>query len=149
MAKSDTPRLAILGAGPIGLEAALYARSLKLPITVYERGRPGEYWQRWGHVRLFSPFRMNVTTLGRPAILDDDPDHEFPADDACVTGREHLAAYLQPLADVLGKSLQTETHVLLVGRRGLLKKDDPGGSGRAKQRFRLLIRDKKNTERVD
>ena len=31
MAKTDTPRIAVLGAGPIGLEAALYALTLKLP----------------------------------------------------------------------------------------------------------------------
>ena len=36
------PCLAILGAGPIGLEAALVARQLKLPLTIYERGRAGE-----------------------------------------------------------------------------------------------------------
>ena len=68
MAKSDTPRIAVLGAGPIGLEAALYARSLKYPVAVYERGRVGEHIQRWGHVRLFSPFGMNSTSLGRAAI---------------------------------------------------------------------------------
>ena len=68
MAKTDTPRLAVLGAGPIGLEAALYARTLNLPVTVYERGRVGEYLHNWGHVRLFSPFGMNATSLGRAAI---------------------------------------------------------------------------------
>ena len=39
MAKTDTPRIAILGAGPVGLEAALYARSLKFSVALYERGR--------------------------------------------------------------------------------------------------------------
>ena len=68
MAKSDTPRIAVVGAGPIGLEAALYARSLKYPVAVYELGRVGEHIQRWGHVRLFSPFGMNSTSLGRAAI---------------------------------------------------------------------------------
>src|SRR5437660_3894700 len=73
MAKFDAPRLAILGAGPIGVEAALYARSLNLPVTLYERGRIGEHLRRWGHVRLFSPFGMNVTPLGRSALLAADP----------------------------------------------------------------------------
>lgn len=149
MAKNQGPRIAILGAGPIGLEAGLYARSLGLPFTIFERGRPGEHWHRWGHVKLFSPFGMNVTPLGRAAVLADESEHEFPADDACVMGREHISAYLQPLADVLRKNLQTETHALLVGRRGLLKKDDPGGVDRGKQPFRLLLRDKKNSERIE
>ncbi len=68
MAKKDSFRLAILGAGPIGLEAALYAHHLQLPFTVYERGRVGEHVQRWGHVKLFSPFGMNATSLGLSAI---------------------------------------------------------------------------------
>src|SRR6266702_4350897 len=68
MAKMDAIRLAILGAGPIGLEAALYAAHLQLPFTVYERGRVGEHLQRWGHVKLFSPFGMNVTPLGPAAV---------------------------------------------------------------------------------
>src|SRR5215831_11092808 len=98
MPKAETQRVAVLGAGPVGLEAALYARRLDLDVTVYERGRIAEYVQRWGHVRLFSPFGMNATPLGRSAILAHDPRHEFPADNACVTGRDHVSAYLEPLA---------------------------------------------------
>src|SRR5262249_10552547 len=133
MPKPDSPRIAILGAGPIGLEAALYARTLNLRVAVYERGRVGEHWQRWGHVRLFSPFAMNTPPLGRAAILAAKSQHEFPADDACITGREHLAAYLAPLAQVeaLKGCIHAESHVLSVGRRGFLKEDDD--AERAKQ----------------
>ena len=42
-----TPHIAILGAGPIGLEAGLYARQLKLPFTIYEQGRIGEHVWRY------------------------------------------------------------------------------------------------------
>src|SRR3954462_6310140 len=41
--KPDVPRIAVLGAGPVGLEAALYARALSLPVAVYERGRVAEH----------------------------------------------------------------------------------------------------------
>src|SRR5205807_5432556 len=68
MPKSDLPRIAVLGAGPIGLEAALYAASLGMPVAVYERERVGAYLQQWGHVRLFSPFGMNHTPLGRDIV---------------------------------------------------------------------------------
>ena len=47
-------RIAIIGAGPIGLEAAAYARRLGHEVTVYERGRVGENVGRWGHVVMFS-----------------------------------------------------------------------------------------------
>src|SRR6516165_7689103 len=100
MAKPDAPRIAVLGAGPVGLEAALYARTLGLPVTMYERGRVGEHVQRWGHVKLFSPFGMNATPLGRAAILAENSRHTFPGDNDATTGREHVSAYLEPLAKV-------------------------------------------------
>ncbi|MCI0378276.1 MAG: NAD(P)-binding domain-containing protein [Gemmataceae bacterium] len=149
MAKTETPRIAILGAGPIGLEAAAYAQALGMPFTVYERGRIGEHLHRWGHVRLFSPFGMNATPLGRSLILKNVPKFEFPADDACITGREHVSSYLMPLAETLEDRIQTDTLVLQVGRRGLLKEDQPGSAIRAQQPFRLLLRDKQNRERIE
>ncbi len=151
MAKSGAPRIAVLGAGPIGLEVALYARSLGLPVTVYERGRIGEHLHRWGHVRLFSPFGLNVTPLGRNAIRADDPRHEFPSDTECTTGREHVAAYVEPLAksEALRDCLVTDTRVLSVGRRGFLKDDPPGEARRGQQPFRLLLQESKGRERVE
>src|SRR6516164_6041975 len=117
MPKPDVPRIAILGAGPIGLEAALYARRLQLPATVYERGRVGEYVQRWGHVRLFSPFGLNSTPLGRAAIRAEKPKHEFPPETDCTTGREHYRRYLEPLAatELLKAAIVTDSQVLRVG----------------------------------
>jgi thioredoxin reductase len=151
MAKNDAPRLAILGAGPVGLEAALYARHLKLPVTVYERGRIAEHLRRWGHVRLFTPFGMNSTALGRTTIRAEKARHEFPADGDCITGKEHVVAYLEPLAqtDALRDCLRTETQVLAVGRRGFLKEELPGDAKRGQQPFRLLVRDAKKQERFD
>lgn len=148
MSRTSTPRIAILGAGPIGLEAALAARQLKLPFTIYERGRVGEHLLRWGHVRLFSPFAMNATTLGRNTIVTAKPGHALPADDACITGREHLERYLTPIAEGLREQLRTDTQVLRVGRRNCLKSDHPGDAVRAKHPFALLVREK-NQERID
>src|SRR5206468_2843656 len=89
-AGAQTAAPPIPGAGPVGLEAALYARTLNLPVTVYERGRIGEHVQRWGHVRLFSPFGMNTTPLGRAAIIRENSQHSFPTDSDCTTGKEHI-----------------------------------------------------------
>jgi thioredoxin reductase len=148
MARTDPPRIAILGAGPIGLEAALVARQLKLPFVIYERGRVGEHLLRWGHIRLFSPFGMNVTALGRSTILSSRTVPELPADDACTTGREHVERYLAPLAETLKDQLRMETQVLRVGRRNFLKNESPGDPVRGKQPFLLLLREK-NQDRIE
>jgi len=151
MAKTDAPRIAVLGAGPIGLEAALYGRNLKLPVTLYERGKVGEHLHRWGHVRLFSPFGMNTTPLGRAAIKAEQPKHEFPGDSDCITGREHLAAYLEPLAktEAIRDCLKPESRVLGVGRRGYLKQEAPGDPKRGQQPFRILVKGADSKERID
>jgi hypothetical protein len=137
----DAPRIAVLGAGPIGLEAALYAATIELPVTVYERGRIGDHLHQWGHVRLFSPFGMNGTPLGRARLRADNPSHDFPGSGDYLTGREHLSAYLQPLAKspLLQGALRLETAVLHVGRRGLLK-EEGSADVRRRQPFRLLLR---------
>ena len=46
-------------------------------------------------------------------------------------------------------SIRENTTVLHVGRRGLLKEDYPGDARRAKEPFRLLVRDDKGKERVE
>lgn len=148
MAKTET-RIAILGAGPIGLEAGLYARELGLPFTIYERGRLAEHVMRWGHVKLFSPFGMNVTALGRAAIVSQRGKYEFPAEDACITGREFVAQYLLPAAEAITSHLQTETLVLRLGRKGFLKNEAVNDPQRGKAPFRLLVRDRQNRERFE
>src|SRR5438132_2632619 len=151
MAKTDAPRIAILGGGPVGLEAALYARSLNLPATLYERGRVGEHPYRRGNVRFFRPFGMNVTPLGRATIQAEKADHPFPGENEYRTGRQHVTAYLEPLVrtSLLRGMVKTDTQVLQVGRRGFLKEDGPGDSKRAQQPFRLLLREAKKTERTE
>src|SRR4051794_23852077 len=64
MAKLPSLRVAVIGAGPIGIEAALYAKACGSQVTVYDRGPIGEHVRRWGHVRMFTPFGMNSTALG-------------------------------------------------------------------------------------
>lgn len=148
MPQNTTPRIAVLGAGPIGLEAGLYARHLKLPFTIYEQGRVGEHVWRWGHVKLFSPFGMNATPLGRKAIQSIKLNHDFAADDACISGREHVERYLAPLAELIRDRIKTDTRVLSIGRSGFFKQDGVGDPARAKQPFVLLVREK-NQDRYE
>ncbi|MGL4551887.1 MAG: FAD-dependent oxidoreductase, partial [Gemmataceae bacterium] len=131
------PHLAILGAGPVGLEAALYADALGLPFAVYERGEPGDYVNSWGHVRLFTPWGQNTSTLGRAALHANSPRGTLPADADVLTGREFRDAYLVPLAtqQPLAGRVHPKTAVLRVGR--------------GRSRFRLLLRGPDGKERVE
>ncbi len=151
MPKNAASRIAVLGAGPIGLEVALYGRKLGYTVTVYERGRSAEHMRRWGHVRLFSPFGMNATSLGKAAILADDSQHVFPKDSECTSGKDHVAAYLEPLANcnLLRDCVQTETNVVRVGRHGYLKDESSGDGRRGQEPFRLLLQRGKNREEIE
>ena len=95
----DTPaKIAILGAGPIGLEAALYARFLGYEVVVFEAGEIAASVRRWGHVRMFTPFGMNRSPLGLAAIQAQDETYQPPADDELLTGNEWIDRYLLPLS---------------------------------------------------
>lgn len=142
----DTPaRIAILGGGPIGIEAALYARYLGYDVDLYERGPIAASVLKWGHVRMFSPWKWNVSTLGLAALAAQDPAWRPPEAESLPTGRELVERYLLPLArsDLLIDSLRLETEVLAVGREGLLKGDLVGDEARSEPSFRLLVRDRR------
>src|SRR5262245_8718497 len=88
--------LAILGAGPVGLEAAALGLERGLDVHVFERGEVGAHALAWGHVRMFTPWRMNVgpasaRLLARHGWSAPDPE-------ACPTGAELAERVLQPLA---------------------------------------------------
>src|SRR5829696_8286807 len=117
MPGTDLPRIAVLGAGPVGLEAALQAAHLGYPVTVYDRGDVAEAVGQWGHVRLFTPFGMNSTPLGLEVILKEHPQHELPGPNDLLTGLEYRDAYLVPLAltSKLGDAVKTRTFVVTAG----------------------------------
>jgi hypothetical protein len=148
----DTPaRLAILGAGPIGLEAALYARFLGYEVVIYERGQVAEHVRQWGHVRMLAPFSQCCTPLGLAALQAQDPSWQAPSPDAHLTGHEWVARYLEPLAhsDLVEEHLRLGTTVLAVGKEELLKEDLPCGQERGDFAFRVLSRGPEGTERIE
>ncbi len=148
----DTPaKIAILGAGPIGLEAALYARYLGYEVDLYERGAVLEQWHRWAHAPLVTPWSRNVTPLGVAALRAQDDAWRPAADDALLTAGEFAARYLQPLAgcDLLADCLLERTTVVGVGREGILRDDLVGDERRIDVPFRILVRDAEGRERIE
>lgn len=134
------PRILVIGAGPIGLEAALYARYLGYEVAVIEQGTVADSVLRWGHVRMFSPFSMNSSALGVAALRAQHEDAELPEPDAILTGREYAEAYLLPLSrsDLLRGCVMQQVKVLSVGRDGILK-TDVRDVDRSDFRFRVLV----------
>ena len=92
----DTPaKIVVLGAGPIGLETALYGRALGLPVKVYEKGQVGSNLLDWGHIRLFSPWSYNRSPLGTRRLVEEH-GHGADVDETyCPTGRELVEHYLE------------------------------------------------------
>jgi thioredoxin reductase len=146
----DTPAtIAVLGAGPIGLEAALYGRYLGYRVDIYERGQVGENLLDYGHVALFSPFGMNRSPLGLAALAAQGENWHPPTDDAVLTAGQFVDAYLRPLSrsDLLADGLCERTRVVAVGRKRHLK-TDMGGEDRGDDEFLLLLEDEHGKERL-
>ena len=133
--------IAIIGAGPIGLEAALLARQLGHDVQVFEKGRVAENVLDWGHVRLFSPFGMNSSEWGRGALAKTLGSEAVPRDDELLTGREFAERYLIPLSRLaeLTDCIHEHTNVRTMSRRHFRKTDGIGSAARGREPFQLLI----------
>jgi hypothetical protein len=145
----STTRIAIVGAGPIGLDAALAAAEAGFDFTLYEAtSAPGGHVRSWGHVRLFTPWSMNVSPRARSALAA--AGIEVPTGEECPTGRELAERLLAPVASLeqIAPHIEYGARILEIGRDGLLKTDEIGTGARADVPFRLLIQDADGGERV-
>lgn len=128
-------RLVVIGAGPMGLEAALLGAERGYQVTVLERGRVGESLLDWGRVHFFTPFAMNVSPRVK-ALLGPTA----PSDDALLTGPEMVERVLVPVAHApaLAGKVQLGAQVVAVGRARTLRRDLPKNPLRAERPFRIL-----------
>jgi thioredoxin reductase len=131
-----TSRLIVIGAGPVGLEAALAAVSRGYDVTVLEKDVVGANLRRWGATRLFSPVRMNMSAAARQILGD-----ACPPEDALLTGPEMADLILEPLAASapLHGRVRIGHRVTAVGRARLTRRDLPGHPLRGERPFRLLV----------
>lgn len=129
-------RLAIIGAGPIGLEAALAGVRAGFEVQVFERGEVASHVRDWGHVTMFSPFGMNSSPEGRATVGNDVPETS-----ALLTGNELAEEYLIPLSRTseLAGRIHEKSIVVGVSRHRLTKSEQIGRPERAEDPFRLLV----------
>lgn len=144
-------RVAILGAGPIGLDAALAFLDEGWSVAGYEAAASvAANVLAWSHIRLFTPWSMNTSVRMRARLDAAGLAQPGPAD-YCPTGAEFADQLLKPLAELpeLAAVIHRGTRVLAVAREGLLKHEEIGTPERGSRPFRLLVSGLDGTERVE
>jgi thioredoxin reductase len=132
---STAGRLLVVGAGPVGIAAALGGFRLGWDAAVFEQGEVGDSLRRWGPAKFFSPLSMNLPP-GASAMLGS----ALPAQNAMLTGPEFVETVLVPLAKskTLAGRIKLGYRVAAIGRSGLKKDDWIRHPIRAERTFRVL-----------
>src|SRR5688572_24639768 len=128
-----TPRrLIVIGAGPIGVAAALGGVDRGWDVRVLEADRVGASLLRWGPTKFFSPLQMNLPPQGRRIL-----GNSLPSDDAILTGPQFIDAVLAPLIESgpLAGRIHENHRVVAIGRAGLTRCDLPGHPVRMEHPF--------------
>ncbi|MGA8117365.1 MAG: hypothetical protein WCA46_27330, partial [Actinocatenispora sp.] len=122
-------------------DAALAVARAGWPFTVYETAPTvAGNVTRWGHVRLFTPWSMNVSDRMADALRA--AGRAVPDGDRCPSGHELVSELLAPLAELpeLAGHIEYGSRVVAVGRAGLLKHEEIGTEERSRHPFRLIVR---------
>lgn len=131
MSSAAPPRLAIIGAGPVGFETALLCAARKVPFVWYERGQPGEHLAVWGHLATHAPFSTLVSQAGMAALTNAKLTEWLPSPESQATGKSWAEGYLLPLAETpeLSGILKSGVEVVSAARFSSLREDDHRGGG--------------------
>lgn len=132
-------KIAIIGGGPIGVEAALYGACAGQDVSLFERGRIGENLRTWGYVHLFTEWGRNRSPLSQ-RLLSERGDALAPKD-VCPTGDE-LADYLHRVISlpVLRGRIVPQCNIQSITREGTLKSDFWNDPRRAMRPFRIVTK---------
>lgn len=111
--------VAIIGAGPVGLAAAVHLAARGIPFVVFEAGGSvGANLAGYSHVRLFSPWQFNTDRMA--VKLLEAGGWRAPDAASLPTAGELIEHYLQPLSQTvqLASRVQLNARVLGVSRTG-------------------------------
>ena len=134
--------IAVIGAGPVGIEAALYARFLGYNVDIFDTGRPAKNATRWHQRPLGVTVDQCTTSLGHAALLSQDVGYKNPEPNREFTGQAFADEYLIPLAksDLLVDGVHINSQVIEVSRLRTSLEDQSDMQERCNDEFRLLIR---------
>lgn len=127
----ETLPVLVIGAGPVGLAAAAELAERRIAFRIIEKAPAAAgAVSAWAHVRLFSPWRFNVSDaaarLLAPTGWRRPPDHVHP------TGGDLVRGYLAPLAahPAIAPHLLCGAEVVAVARAGTDRVRDAGREAR-------------------
>jgi thioredoxin reductase len=138
--------VAVIGAGPIGLAAAANLLARGIEPVVFEAGaRVGASVREWGHVRVFSPWDLDVDPVA--VELLEGSGWTAPEGDGYPTGDQLVERYLEPLAALppIAAALELNARVVGVARHGVDKLKD---AGREEAPFELVVEQDGSERRV-
>ncbi|MFN3191712.1 MAG: NAD-binding protein [Aureliella sp.] len=142
----DTPAsVLVIGAGPAGIEAALYARFLGYEVHVVDRARVGSNLANWDSEPLIAPAAA-MSNLGLAALQAQEVD--MPSSESVSDCSGYLQRYLIPVAktDLLYQSIQINSELISLSRTGFDGTSELSVEQRSELEFRALIRSQKRGE---
>ena len=133
--------IAIIGAGPVGIEAAIYARFLGYFVSIFEQRRVAHRMLDWHHRPLDVTVQDCTTSLGHSAIVAQNPEYVRKKPDERFTGKAFAEEYLLPLAktDLLFDDIHFLSPVSDVSRYRTLVSDKIERQERCNDEFRILV----------
>lgn len=143
--KQEMVDLAVVGAGPMGIEAALYARQLGLSVVVLEQTKAGATAAHaCKQIAMFSPWQSSFSPLGIDVLRAHGG---FTPPSEPMTWSDYLSTYLEPVARFSDLEICYETRVIGIARSEI-SRTDLIGNNRQTFPFRLLLSDSEGLETV-
>ncbi len=133
--------IAIIGAGPVGIEAAIYARFLGYFVSIFEQRRVAHRMLDWHDRALAVSVAECTTSIGHAAIAAQNPEYVRRTPGDYYTGRSYADEYLIPLAktDLLFDDIHFLSPVVDVSRCRTFVTDDIEKQERCNDEFRILV----------